>query len=38
VPSIEEQVSAIGELIREGKIRYWGVSNETTFGEGTHIP
>ncbi|GBG60750.1 hypothetical protein CBR_g12488 [Chara braunii] len=28
----EETVGAIGELIRAGKIRHWGVSNETTFG------
>lgn len=32
MPSFEEQVSAVGELIKEGKIKYWGVSNETTFG------
>ena len=32
--TIEEQVSAMGELIKEGKIKYWGVSNETTYGEG----
>lgn len=30
--TIEEQVSAMGELIKEGKIKYWGVSNETTYG------
>eukprot|EP00201_Polytomella_parva_P011534 CAMPEP_0175073856 /NCGR_PEP_ID=MMETSP0052_2-20121109/20863_1 /TAXON_ID=51329 ORGANISM="Polytomella parva, Strain SAG 63-3" /NCGR_SAMPLE_ID=MMETSP0052_2 /ASSEMBLY_ACC=CAM_ASM_000194 /LENGTH=356 /DNA_ID=CAMNT_0016341849 /DNA_START=54 /DNA_END=1124 /DNA_ORIENTATION=+ len=29
---LEEQVRAMGELIQEGKIRAWGVSNETTFG------
>lgn len=28
----EEQVAAIAELIREGKVRQWGLSNETTFG------
>jgi aryl-alcohol dehydrogenase-like predicted oxidoreductase len=27
------QVLAMGELIKQGKIKYWGVSNETTFGE-----
>jgi aryl-alcohol dehydrogenase-like predicted oxidoreductase len=27
-----EQVEAIGELIKEGKIRYWGLSNETAWG------
>ena len=27
------QVSAMGELIKAGKIKHWGVSNETTFGE-----
>ena len=25
----------MAELIKEGKIRAWGVSNETTFGEDT---
>lgn len=30
--SIEESVAAIGELIKAGKVRYWGVSNETPFG------
>eukprot|EP00741_Cyanophora_paradoxa_P008688 tig00001368_g8411.t1 len=28
----EESVAALGELIKEGKIRHWGLSNETTFG------
>ena len=28
----EEQVSAIGELIKSGKIRHWGLSNETAYG------
>eukprot|EP00193_Tetraselmis_chui_P014633 CAMPEP_0177773678 /NCGR_PEP_ID=MMETSP0491_2-20121128/13013_1 /TAXON_ID=63592 /ORGANISM="Tetraselmis chuii, Strain PLY429" /LENGTH=297 /DNA_ID=CAMNT_0019291829 /DNA_START=154 /DNA_END=1044 /DNA_ORIENTATION=- len=28
----EEQLRAMGELIKEGKIRHWGLSNETTFG------
>jgi aryl-alcohol dehydrogenase-like predicted oxidoreductase len=28
----EEQVNAMGELLRAGKIRYWGVSNETAYG------
>lgn len=27
------QVLAMGELIKSGKIKAWGVSNETTFGE-----
>uniref|UniRef100_A0A383W131 NADP-dependent oxidoreductase domain-containing protein n=1 Tax=Tetradesmus obliquus TaxID=3088 RepID=A0A383W131_TETOB len=31
-PSIEEQVAAMGELIQAGKVKYWGLSNETTFG------
>lgn len=30
--AIEEQVAAIGELIKSGKIRYWGLSNENSFG------
>jgi len=30
--SFEEQLRAMAELIKEGKIRAWGVSNETTFG------
>jgi aryl-alcohol dehydrogenase-like predicted oxidoreductase len=29
------QVLAMGELITAGKIKHWGVSNETTFGEHT---
>ncbi|EKX34216.1 hypothetical protein GUITHDRAFT_80744 [Guillardia theta CCMP2712] len=29
---IEEQVAAMGELIKQGKIRYWGISNENAFG------
>jgi len=28
----EDTVRALGELIREGKIRHWGVCNETTYG------
>lgn len=28
----EEQVQAMGDLIKEGKIRAWGLSNETTYG------
>ncbi|GAQ78229.1 aldo keto reductase [Klebsormidium nitens] len=28
----EETVEALGVLIKEGKIRHWGLSNETTFG------
>ena len=27
-----EQVAAIADLIKEGKVRHWGLSNETTFG------
>jgi hypothetical protein len=30
------QVLAMGELIKQGKIKHWGVSNETTFGECYH--
>ncbi len=30
--TFEETVKAIGELISEKKIRYWGVCNETTYG------
>ncbi|MEN9559396.1 MAG: hypothetical protein RLZZ502_607 [Pseudomonadota bacterium] len=29
---MEEQVEAMAELIKEGKIRAWGVSNETSWG------
>eukprot|EP00854_Cymbomonas_tetramitiformis_P009320 gene9320-11045_t len=29
---VQEQVAAIRELIEEGKVRHWGLSNETTFG------
>lgn len=29
---IEESVAAIGELIKAGKVRFWGLSNETPFG------
>lgn len=32
----EEQVAAIQELIDEGKIRHWGLSNETTYGVMQH--
>lgn len=31
-PPIEETVSTMGELIKEGKIKHWGLSNESTFG------
>ncbi|KAF5834586.1 aldo/keto reductase [Dunaliella salina] len=31
-PDIEETVSAMGELIKEGKIKHWGLSNETAYG------
>jgi len=30
--SVEEQVKAMGELIKQGKIRHWGLSNETSYG------
>ena len=29
---LEETVTAMGELIKEGKVKYWGLSNESTFG------
>jgi len=29
---IAEQVQVFGELVKEGKIRYWGLSNETPWG------
>eukprot|EP00983_Pelagomonas_calceolata_P059242 1145836-Pelagomonas_calceolata.AAC.9 len=32
-PDIEETVSAMGELIKEGKIKHWGLSNETAYGK-----
>ncbi|MBI1385808.1 MAG: NADP(H)-dependent aldo-keto reductase [Rhizobiales bacterium] len=32
VISFEEQVGALADLHREGKIRAWGLSNETTYG------
>ena len=32
VVSFEEQVGALAELVAEGKIRAWGLSNETSFG------
>lgn len=32
----EEQAAGMGELIKEGKIRHWGLSNETTFGTMAH--
>eukprot|EP01025_Chloroclados_australasicus_P044082 TRINITY_DN474_c1_g1_i1.p1 TRINITY_DN474_c1_g1~~TRINITY_DN474_c1_g1_i1.p1 ORF type:complete len:362 (-),score=26.31 TRINITY_DN474_c1_g1_i1:293-1378(-) len=28
----EEQLRTLADLIKEGKVRYWGVSNETAFG------
>jgi len=31
-PEIAEQVEAMGALVRAGKIRYWGLSNETAWG------
>ena len=30
--AMEETVSAVGELIKAGKVRYWGLSNENAFG------
>lgn len=30
--TVEEQVRAMGELIKQGKIRHWGLSNETSYG------
>eukprot|EP00892_Ulva_mutabilis_P005425 jgi/Ulvmu1/3254/UM151_0002.1 len=30
--SFEELVEAVGDLIKAGKIRYWGLSNETAYG------
>jgi len=32
----EEQVEAMGQLIRDGKIRYYGLSNESTHGVAMH--
>lgn len=29
---IEEQLEAVAEVIRAGKVRYWGLSNETPWG------
>lgn len=31
-PGIDEQVDAMGTLVRAGKIRHWGLSNETAWG------
>jgi aryl-alcohol dehydrogenase-like predicted oxidoreductase len=31
-PGIAEQVEAMASLVRAGKIRYWGLSNETAWG------
>ncbi len=28
----EELVGAVAQLLQQGKIRHWGLSNETTFG------
>lgn len=30
--SIKETVAALGELVKAGKIKHWGLSNESTFG------
>jgi aryl-alcohol dehydrogenase-like predicted oxidoreductase len=32
VVPFEDQVAAVGELIKEGKIKHWGLSNETSYG------
>ena len=32
-----EQVEAMHDLIKEGKIRHWGLSNESSFGVMRHI-
>jgi aryl-alcohol dehydrogenase-like predicted oxidoreductase len=32
VANVEDTVRTIGELLSSGKIRYWGLSNETTYG------
>lgn len=29
---VEEQVRALSELVEEGRVRHWGLSNESTFG------
>lgn len=29
----DPQVAVVGELIKEGKVKYWGLSNETTYGK-----
>ena len=31
------QVEAVGELIKEGKIRHWALSNETPYGVMSHV-
>jgi len=31
-PGVDEQVEAMGALVRAGKIRHWGLSNETAWG------
>mmetsp|Transcript_14776 Transcript_14776/g.33605 ORF Transcript_14776/g.33605 Transcript_14776/m.33605 type:complete len:392 (-) Transcript_14776:92-1267(-) len=30
--TVEEQVQTMGELITQGKIKHWGLSNETSYG------
>ena len=37
VIEVEEQVAAIGSLIKSGKVRYWGLSNENAFGVTTFV-
>ena len=34
--SFEEQADAMGSLIREGKVRHWGLSNESSYGVMMH--
>ena len=31
-PSVDEQVDGMAAMVRAGKIRHWGLSNETTWG------
>ena len=35
--SFEEQLEAMADLIKAGKVKAWGVSNETTFGVATFV-
>ena len=36
-PAIEETLAALGELVRQGKVRHVGVSNETPWGVGEYL-